>query len=344
MDIKSMSLIQITNLLEKMGEKPFRAKQIFEWLHQKNVNSFNEMTNISKELRTKLNQETIIDNLKIIKKLESLSDDTIKYLFALSDKNIIESVFMKYDYGNTVCISSQVGCNMGCKFCASTVNGLVRNLTVSEMLNQVYCIKKDLNQKISNIVIMGSGEPFNNYSNLIEFINIINSPLGLNIGQRHITISTSGLVDKIYDFTDENLQVTLAVSLHAPNDEIRKNIMPIAKKYTLDKLIEACKYYTNKTNRRITFEYALIDNLNDSVQNAKELAKLIRHMLCHVNLIPINEIKENQLKKSSQSKVNEFAKILNSYGIETTIRRKLGTDIDAACGQLRRKYLNKNER
>ncbi len=343
MDIKSMSLEQIADLLEKMGEKPFRAKQIFEWLHQKNINNFDEMTNISKSLRAKLNQKTTIDNIEIVKKLES-SDGTIKYLFALSDKNIIESVLMKYDYGNTVCISSQVGCRMGCKFCASTVSGLVRNLTVAEILNQVYCIKKDSKQKISNIVIMGSGEPFDNYENLIKFISIINSPLGLNIGQRHITVSTSGLVDKIYDFADEALQVTFAVSLHAPNDEIRKTIMPIAKKYNLDKLIEACKYYTNKTNRRITFEYALIDGVNDSIQNANELGKLIRHMLCHVNLIPINEIKENQLKRSSQTRVNEFSKILNSYGIENTIRRKLGTDIDAACGQLRRKYLNKNER
>lgn len=343
MDIKSMSLEQIADLLEEMGEKPFRAKQIFEWLHQKNVNNFDDMTNISKSLRAKLNQKTTIDNIEIVKKLES-SDGTIKYLFALSDKNIIESVFMKYDYGNTVCISSQVGCRMGCKFCASTVSGLVRNLTVAEILNQVYCIKKDSEQKISNIVIMGSGEPFDNYENLIKFISIINSPLGLNIGQRHITVSTSGLVDKIYDFADEALQVTLAVSLHAPNDEIRKTIMPIAKKYNLDKLIEACKYYTNQTNRRITFEYALIDGVNDSIQNANELGKLIRHMLCHVNLIPINEIKENQLKRSSQTRVNEFSKTLNSYGIENTIRRKLGTDIDAACGQLRRKYLNKNER
>lgn len=344
MDIKSMSLAQINDLLEQIGEKQFRAKQIFEWLHKKNVTTFDDMTNLSKQLRYKLSQTTSIDNIEIVKKLESSLDGTTKYLFALKDDNIIESVLMKYDYGNTVCISSQIGCRMGCKFCASTIDGMVRNLTVGEMLNQVYTIQKDSNQRISNIVIMGSGEPFDNYNNLIEFINIINSPLGLNIGQRHITVSTSGLVDKIYDFTDENLQVTLAISLHAPDDEIRKSIMPIAKKYSLDKLIEACKYYTNKTSRRITFEYALIENLNDNIENARQLGKMIRHMLCHVNLIPVNEIKENQLKKSSQNKVNDFAKILNEYGVETTIRRKLGNDIDAACGQLRRKYLTKSER
>lgn len=340
-DIKSMNIEQINGLLAEMEEKPFRAKQIFEWLHNKQIESFEDMTNISKTLREKLTERAVINGVKIIKKLESKEDGTIKYLSVLVDDNIIESVLMRYDYGNTICISSQVGCRMGCNFCASTVDGLVRNLTAGEMLDQVYAVQKDSGERISNVVVMGSGEPFDNFDNLIKFIEIINSPIGLNIGQRHITVSTSGLAEKICDFADINSQVTLAISLHAPNDEIRRTLMPIARRYSIEELITACKYYINATNRRLTFEYSLIDNVNDSEDNARELGKRLRHMLCHVNLIPINEIKESNHKKSSQEKINVFAQILESFGIETTIRKRVGSDIEAACGQLRRSHLNK---
>lgn len=340
-DIKSMNIEQINGLLAEMEEKPFRAKQIFEWLHNKQIESFEDMTNISKTLREKLAERAVINGVKIIKKLESKEDGTIKYLSVLVDDNIIESVLMRYDYGNTICISSQVGCRIGCSFCASTVDGLVRNLTAGEMLDQVYAVQKDSGERISNVVVMGSGEPFDNFDNLIKFIEIINSPIGLNIGQRHITVSTSGLAEKICDFADINSQVTLAISLHAPNDEIRRTLMPIARRYSIEELITACKYYINATNRRLTFEYSLIDNVNDSEDNARELGKRLRHMLCHVNLIPINEIKESNHKKSSQEKINVFAQILESFGIETTIRKRVGSDIEAACGQLRRSHLNK---
>lgn len=340
-DIKSMNVEQINGLIMELEEKPFRAKQIFEWLHNKQVESFEDMTNLSKSLREKLLKKAVINGVKIIKKLESKEDGTIKYLSVLVDDNIIETVLMRYDYGNTICISSQVGCRMGCSFCASTVDGLVRNLTAGEMLDQIYAIQKDLGERISNVVVMGSGEPFDNFENLINFIEIVNSPIGLNIGQRHITVSTSGLAERICDFADINSQVTLAISLHAPNDDIRKSLMPIAKRYSIEELITACKYYINATNRRVTFEYSLIDNINDSEDNAKELGKRLRHMLCHVNLIPINEIKESNHKKSSQEKTNTFAQILESFGIETTIRKRVGSDIEAACGQLRRSHLNK---
>lgn len=336
-DIMSMDLQQIGSFLN--GQQNFRAKQIFEWLHNKNVESFDDMTNLSKELRLELKSKSVIKGVKIFKRLNSQKDDTIKYLFSLSDDNIIESVFMSYDYGNTVCISSQVGCRMGCSFCASTINGLVRNLSTGEMLSQIYTIQKDLNKKVSNIVIMGCGEPFDNFDNIIKFIEIINSPIGLNIGQRHITVSTCGLVQRIYDFADKKLQSTLAISLHAPNNELRQKIMPIAKKYSIDEILQACKYYINTTHRRITFEYSLINGINDSQQCAEQLGKLLRHILCHVNLIAVNEIKENNYKKSSQKNIDNFVSILNKYGIEATVRKKLGDDIDAACGQLRNNYL-----
>lgn len=340
-DIKSMNIEEITEMLAEIGEKSFRAKQIFEWLHSKHVDSFEDMTNLSKTLRDQLNSIAVINTTKIIKKLESSNDGTIKYLSVLSDDNIIESVLMRYDYGNTICISSQVGCRMGCSFCASTIGGLVRNLTAGEMLSQIYTVQKDAGVRISNVVIMGSGEPFDNFDHLMKFIEIVNAPNGINIGQRHITVSTSGLAERICDFADRGLQVTLAISLHAPNDDIRRAIMPIAKRYSIEELIQACKYYINATNRRITFEYSLIDGVNDSEENARELGKKLRHMLCHVNLIPVNEIKENAYKKSTQEKVSNFATVLESFGVETTIRKRLGTDIEAACGQLRRSFLNK---
>lgn len=340
MDIVSMNVDEISDLLRDWNEKPFRAKQIFEWIHKKNVLSFEDMTNLSKQLREKLSLNFTIENLNILKIQKSKIDNTLKYLFALSDENAIETVVMNYEYGNTVCISSQVGCKMGCTFCASTVDGFVRNLKASEMLEQIYCVQKDSGIKISNVVVMGTGEPFDNFDNLIRFIEILNSENGLNIGQRHISISTCGIPSKIRDFADLKYQTTLAISLHAPNDEIRKSIMPVAKSYSINEILDACKYYIGSTNRRITFEYSLICGVNDSGECAKQLGQLLRHMLCHVNLIPVNEIDESVHRKSNVKRVNNFAHVLESFGIETTVRKKLGADIDAACGQLRRKYLN----
>lgn len=340
-DVKSMTISELQQLLIKFGEPSFRAKQIFDWLHQKNVTQFEEMTNLSKSLRIKLEENTKICNAKMIKKLVSQIDGTSKYLFLLENGSIIESVLMKYEYGNTVCISTQVGCRMGCTFCASTLDGVERNLTAGEMLSQIYEIQKDCGERISGVVLMGSGEPLDNYDNVLKFIGLINDPNGICIGQRHITLSTCGLVDKINELAQQNLQITLAISLHAPNDSIRNLTMPISKKYPIEELLEACKAYVQHTKRRITFEYAMIHGLNDSDDCALELAKRLKHMLCHVNLIPINDVKERNYSKSSNEKVEKFAQILRAKGIETTIRRKLGSDIDAACGQLRRGYMNK---
>lgn len=340
-DVKSMTISELQQLLIKFGEPSFRAKQIFDWLHQKNVTQFEEMTNLSKSLRIKLEENTKICNAKMIKKLVSQIDGTSKYLFLLENGSIIESVLMKYEYGNTVCISTQVGCRMGCTFCASTLDGVERNLTAGEMLSQIYEIQKDCGERISGVVLMGSGEPLDNYDNVLKFIGLINDPNGICIGQRHITLSTCGLVEKINELAQQNLQITLAISLHAPNDSIRNLTMPISKKYPIEELLEACKAYVQHTKRRITFEYAMIHGLNDSDDCALELAKRLKHMLCHVNLIPINDVKERNYSKSSNEKVEKFAQILRAKGIETTIRRKLGSDIDAACGQLRRGYMNK---
>ncbi|NLK37062.1 MAG: 23S rRNA (adenine(2503)-C(2))-methyltransferase RlmN [Epulopiscium sp.] len=337
-DIKSISLEEIQALLTDMKEAPFRGKQIFSWLHGKQCTRFDEMTNLSKALQAKLDEKAVILNAKQVKKLVSQVDGTIKYLFELGNGSIIESVLMRYGYGNTVCISTQAGCRMGCTFCASTLDGVERNLTASEMLSQVYEIQKDIGERISGVVLMGSGEPLDNYENVLNFIRLINHPMGLQIGQRHITLSTCGLVEKMYQLAEENLQITLAVSLHAPNDSIRNQIMPISKKYSMEELLAACRAYIEKTNRRITFEYALIQGVNDTEDCAKELSTKLRHMLCHVNLIPVNSVKERNYIKSSQERVEKFAAILQQHGVETTIRRKLGSDIHAACGQLRRGY------
>ncbi|MCI1999090.1 MAG: 23S rRNA (adenine(2503)-C(2))-methyltransferase RlmN [Clostridia bacterium] len=337
-DLRSMTIEELQILTDEIGEPKFRAKQIFEWLHKKNVNSFDEMTNISKSMREKMSEKYKISNLKIVEKKES-KDGTIKYLFALDNDNIIESVLMRYSFGNAVCVSSQAGCRMGCSFCASTLNGLEYNLLAGEILEQVYEIQKDIGERISNVVLMGSGEPLDNYKNVLKFIKIINDENGIAIGQRHITLSTCGLAEKILLLKEENLQITLAVSLHAPNDEIRKSIMPVAKKYSIDQLLGACKEYSDATKRRITFEYALIKDVNDSIECAKELSHRLKNMLCHVNLIPVNDVKEKNYKRSSETTIQNFADYLNSKGIETTVRRKLGSDINAACGQLRRGYL-----
>ena len=339
LDIKSMNITELEDLLKELGEPKFRAKQIFDWLHAKQVDSFEEMTNLSKGLREKLSETASINGVEIVRKLVSQIDGTRKYLFALSDGAIIESVLMKYEHGNTVCISTQVGCRMGCKFCASTLDGVERGLTAGEMLSQIYAIQKDCGERVHGTVLMGSGEPLDNYDNVVKFLRLINDPKGQNMGQRHITLSTCGLVDRMYDLAEEDLQITLAVSLHAPNDGIRTQTMPIAKVYSMDKLLQACRDYADKTKRRITFEYALIHGVNDGDEHAWELVKKLRDMLCHVNLIPVNDVKERNYVKSTADRVKRFAGILNENGVETTVRRKLGSDIDAACGQLRRSHM-----
>ncbi len=342
-DLKSMSLEELQIFMGSIGEAKFRAKQIFEWLHKKQAGDFEEMTNISKNLREKLSNEAKISYVKILEKHVSKQDNTTKYLFALENDNIIESVLMRYNYGNAVCISTQVGCRMGCTFCASTLDGVERNLTAGEMLSQIYEIQKDTGERVSSVVLMGSGEPLDNYDNVLKFIRLLNDKDGLNIGQRHITLSTCGLIEKMYNLADEGLQITLAVSLHAPNDEIRNKIMPISKKNNMERLLEACKYYSDTTKRRITFEYAMINGVNDSIDYARELSEKLRNMLCHVNLIPVNDVKERNYKKSSGETVEKFAEFLNSKGIETTVRRKLGSDINAACGQLRKGYIERKQ-
>lgn len=326
-----------------IGEKGFRAEQIFKWLYQEKVKSFDEMTNLSLELREKLKNNYTICNYNILKKLES-SDGTKKYLFDILDGNIIESVLMEYHYGKSVCVSSQVGCKMGCKFCASTGIPFVRNLTAGEIVEQILAIEQDTGDKISNIVFMGIGEPLDNYDNVIKAIRILNNPKGLGIGARHISVSTSGLVPRIYDLAKENIQCTLSVSLHASNNEKRSSMMPVNNRYSVEELIKACKDYIAMTNKRISFEYALAKDNNDNMQDAKELANLLKGMLCHVNLIPINKIENGKFTKSSNENIIKFRDYLNDNGIVATIRRELGSDIEAACGQLRRKNLNpKNE-
>ncbi len=330
-DITSLEIPQLEEILMSIGQKKFRAQQIFEWVNKKNVNSFEQMTNLSLELRKILDEKFFLPHVKILKKL-ICDDGTIKFLLQLHDGNIIEFVLMQYSYGNTVCVSTQVGCRMNCQFCASKTHGLKRNLSAGEIASQVYLANKIA--PVSNIVLMGSGEPLDNYENVLKFIRIINSPFGINIGQRHITLSTCGLVEKIYKLAAENLQITLAISLHAPNDSLRKKIMPIANKYSINDIIKTCDFYFKKTRRRITFEYVLIKNFNDSPQNAIELANLINSRF-HVNLIALNE--SNNFKKSSGH--YEFQKILRAHNITVTFRKSLGSDINAACGQLKNSFL-----
>ena len=342
-NIKDYDLEDLKQELISIGEKGFRAEQIFKWLYQEKVKSFDEMTNLSLELREKLKNNYTICNYNILKKLES-SDGTKKYLFDILDGNIIESVLMEYHYGKSVCVSSQVGCKMGCKFCASTGIPFVRNLTAGEIVEQILAIEQDTGEKISNIVFMGIGEPLDNYDNVIKAIRILNNPKGLGIGARHISVSTSGLVPRIYDLAKENIQCTLSVSLHASNNEKRSSMMPVNNRYSVEELIKACKDYIAMTNKRISFEYALAKDNNDNMQDAKELTNLLKGMLCHVNLIPINKIENGKFTKSSNENIIKFRDYLNDHGIVATIRRELGSDIEAACGQLRRKNLNpKNE-
>ena len=337
-DLRSLTLEELQAEMAEIGEAKFRAKQIFRWMHVKYVSDFSEMTDLSENLRKKLDENYEIGRVRQVKKLVSKEDNTTKYLFELENNYIRESVFMRYSYGNTMCISTQAGCRMGCAFCASTIGGVEKSLSPSEMLAQIYEAEKDTGEKVNGVVLMGSGEPLDNYDNVIKFIKLINSKDGKNMGQRHITLSTCGLINKMYELADKDLQITLAVSLHAPNDGIRNTIMPVSKANPMDKLLEACRYYTDKTKRRITFEYSLIKGVNDSPQNAKELASKLKGMLCHVNLIPINDVKERDYVRSSNETIKTFEEILLSRGIETTVRRKLGSDIDAACGQLRKRY------
>ena len=337
-NIKDYNLEELKAELLSIGEKSFRAEQIFKWLYIDKVKSFDEMTNLSLDLRKKLNENYDICNFKIIKKLES-KDGTKKYLFGLSDENAIESVLMEYHFGKTVCVSSQIGCKMGCKFCASTGIPFERNLTSGEIVEQIIAIEQDTNSKISNVVFMGIGEPMDNYNNVLNAIKILNNPKGLNIGARHISVSTSGVVPRIYQFADENIQCTLSISLHSANNETRSSMMPVNNAYNIQELMKACKYYIDKTNKRISFEYALAKDNNDNLKDADELISLIKGMLCHVNLIPINKIENGKYTKSSLENIIKFRDYLNEHGIVATIRRELGSDIDAACGQLRRKNL-----
>ena len=337
-DLKDFEYDELTEYLLSIGEKKFRAEQIFSWLHR-GVESYGEMTNLSKATREKLEKETYVSTLKIREKYVSKLDGTIKYLFELPDGNCIESVIMRYHHGITICISSQIGCRMGCGFCASTIGGLYRNLTAGEILNQVIFAQKDIGERISNIVIMGIGEPLDNYDNIIKFLHNVNHEKGLNIGYRHITLSTCGVVPRIYDLAEEDLPITLTISLHAPNDEIRDTIMPVNHKYKIPELMEACRSYYNKTQRRISFEYSLIHGVNDSMENAAELSRLINGMGAHVNLIPVNKVEERNYEKGSKKDIEDFREKLVKMGVNATVRRELGSDISASCGQLRKKVL-----
>ena len=337
-NIKEYNLDELQNELVALGEKKYRAEQIFKWLYVDKVKEFDEMTNLSLELREKLKQNYTICHFKILKKQES-SDGTKKYLFDILDGNAIETVLMSYHHGYSLCVSSQVGCKMGCKFCASTGIQFARNLTSGEIVEQILAVEQDNNIRISNIVFMGIGEPLDNYDNVVNAIRIINNQKGINIGARHISISTSGLVPKIYQLAEENIQCTLSISLHATTNEKRSSMMPINNRYPIEELLKACKDYINKTNRRISFEYALAKDNNDNLEDAKRLVHLLKGMICHVNLIPINKIENGEFTKSTNENIIKFRDYLNDHGIVATIRRELGSDIDAACGQLRRKNL-----
>ncbi len=337
-DIKSMTIEELTELMSSFGEKPFRAKQLFSWMHEKSVASIEDMTNLSKTLRQRLETETEYISLKKVTMQESALDGTRKYLFELSDGDCIESVLMRYHHGNSICISSQVGCNMGCTFCASTIGGKKRNLSASEMLDQIYRIGEDIGERISNVVVMGTGEPLDNYDNLIRFIRLLTDPAGKNISQRNITVSTCGLVPQIHRLAEEDLAITLALSLHAPTQEQRQSIMPIAKRYHLEDVLEACNTYFEKTGRRVTIEYSLIHGVNDDAGSAERLASLPGIKKCHINLIPVNPVRENTCHSPSRKHVTAFKNILENYGINVTIRREMGRDIDGACGQLRRRF------
>lgn len=337
-NILDFTLEELQDWMKDNNESAFRAKQVISWIY-KSVWDFLLMKNIPQNLKEKLNDNFYIGIPKIEEEFTSKVDGTKKLLLAFEDGNLIESVIMKYKHGNSICISTQVGCRMGCKFCASTVDGRVRNLTSGEILSQILVAQNLIGERISNVVLMGSGEPLDNYDNVLKFLEVVNAEYGLNIGQRHITLSTCGIIPNIYDLADRKLSITLAISLHAFSDEKRREIMPIANKYSIKEILDACAYYIEKTNRRITFEYSLVKDINDSIEDAKSLGKLLSGLLCHVNLIPVNEVRENSFKRSSEEVINIFENTLKSLGIEVTVRREMGSDINAACGQLRRSYI-----
>ena len=336
-DIKSMTLEEVSGMLEELGEKPYRARQLYQWMHQKLARGFGEMKNLPLDLREKLGNRFSYTDLKLVRMQESAFDGTRKYLFELSDGNLVESVWMKYRHGNSVCVSSQVGCRMGCAFCASTIDGLERSLLPSEMLDQIYAITRDTGERVSNVVVMGIGEPLDNYENLLLCIRLLTDENGLHISQRNVTVSTCGLVPEMKRLADEKLQITLALSLHAAFDEKRKKLMPVANRYAIEELMEACAYYFEKTGRRITFEYALVGGVNDAKEDAEALGGLCRKLNCHVNLIPVNPIKERGFVQSERDAILAFKNKLEKYGRNVTIRREMGRDIDGACGQLRRR-------
>lgn len=336
-NIKDLTFEELEIYVQQNKLPKFRAGQIFEWVY-KDIEGFEQMTNLPKDLIAKLQQDFYIGRAAIEVKLVSKEDNTRKYLLKLADGNAVECVLMEYSYGRTICISTQVGCRMNCAFCASGIGGLTRHMTSGEMLEEVMAVSRDIGERISNIVLMGTGEPFDNYTEVIKFLKTVNNQKGLNVGQRHITISTSGLVPKIIEFAEAGFQCTLAISLHAADNKTRNTLMPINKKYDIDELMKACRTYINKTNKRITFEYALIKGVNDDEESAWKLAELLRGMLCHVNLIPINKVEEKVFDKSNKASIDKFKGVLERNGIEATVRRELGSDINAACGQLRQQY------
>ncbi|MFI3171488.1 MAG: 23S rRNA (adenine(2503)-C(2))-methyltransferase RlmN [Eubacteriales bacterium] len=341
-DIKSLPFEELQMEMKAIGEKAFRSKQIYEWLHVRGCTSFEEMSNLSKELREKLVSQYSISTVEMLERQVSKEDNTNKFLFRLHDDYVIESVFMPYHHGNSVCISSQVGCRMGCKFCASTIGGLERNLSAGEMLAQIYEIQRIMGDRVSNVVVMGTGEPLDNYESLVDFLHMISDEKGLNISQRNITVSTCGLVPEIRKLAEENLSITLALSLHGSNQEKRKALMPIANKYELQEVLKACDYYFGKTGRRLTFEYSLVHGVNDTLQDAEELTNLLKGKNSHLNLIPVNPIAERTFEKPSKKTALAFKNKLEKNGINVTIRREMGSDIDGACGQLRRRYASEH--
>lgn len=338
-DMKSLTFEELKAALIDMGEKPFRAAQIYQWMHQKLAGSFDEMTNISAELKGKLAERFTYTCLTPVQVQESKLDGTKKFLFRLADDNVVESVYMRYHHGISVCISSQVGCRMGCRFCASTLDGLERNLTPSEMLDQIYAISRYTGERVSNVVVMGTGEPLDNYDNIVIFLKLLNDERGLHISQRNITVSTCGIVPNMRRLADEKLQITLALSLHATTDEKRKRLMPIANRYSLSEVLAACAYYFEQTGRRITFEYSLVGGVNDTDQDAAELSEIASGLCCHVNLIPVNPIKERDYVQSGKARIAAFREKLERNGVTVTVRREMGRDIDGACGQLRRRHI-----
>lgn len=339
-DIRSLSYEELEAFILAIGEKKFRAKQLFEWIHVHHVASYEAMTNLSKQLREELAEKTIYESHRIVDCQISKEDGTRKYLFSLPDGAMVESVLMRYHHGNSVCVSSQVGCRMGCRFCASTLDGLARNLSAGEILEQIHAIERDTNEKVSNVVIMGTGEPLDNYDNVLRFIRLLSDARGANVSQRNITLSTCGIVPKMRALADEGLQITLALSLHAPNQEKRLALMPVANRYDIKEAVDATRYYFDKTHRRITFEYSLVAGVNDSEADAAELASLIDGITCHINLIPVNPIKERSYVQSNREAVEAFKRKLEKYGKNVTIRREMGRDIDGACGQLRQRHKN----